>query len=96
MEKTESRKPQKRPRDYPEYVGGNRPVNGLQIVQKLTSDHGVVLKTVKLPPRRSKYQTPVLTRPPRYKTPEKRKRAAVSECQSVSVSVVESTWVCGV
>ena len=45
---THIRTPTKRSRDYPEHVGGIRPLNGIQICQKITTESGMVLKKVKL------------------------------------------------
>ena len=42
------RSPQKRDRVYPEHVGDNRPLSGMQIRQAAAAEHLVVLKKVKL------------------------------------------------
>ena len=45
---THIRTPKKRSRDYPDHVGGTKPLNGIQIYQKITTENNIVLKKVKL------------------------------------------------
>ena len=44
----ETRARKKRSHDDPEHVGGSRPLNGMQVCQKLVTEHNVILKKVKL------------------------------------------------
>ena len=48
MKAEETRARKKRSRDDPEHVGDSRPLSGMQICQKLATEHNVVLKKVKL------------------------------------------------
>jgi len=45
---TNIRTPKKRSRDHPDHVGGTKPLNGMQIYQKITTENNIVLKKVKL------------------------------------------------